>query len=100
MGFEPTRAKHNGLAVHRLNHSATSSHVERPFLHALISHLLRTFRASPHPCFSVGFTEPGGGRDGRKRKGFFVCSIPPAAAANTHHPSPSCTQSSAAASLS
>ena len=25
MGFEPTRAKHNGLAVHRLNHSATSS---------------------------------------------------------------------------
>ena len=27
MGFEPTRAKHNGLAVHRLNHSATSSHV-------------------------------------------------------------------------
>ena len=26
MGFEPTRAEHNGLAVHRLNHSATSSH--------------------------------------------------------------------------
>ena len=25
MGFEPTRAEHNGLAVHRLNHSATSS---------------------------------------------------------------------------
>ena len=23
MGFEPTRAEHNGLAVHRLNHSAT-----------------------------------------------------------------------------
>ncbi len=22
MGFEPTRAEHNGLAVHRLNHSA------------------------------------------------------------------------------
>src|SRR4029434_8139615 len=26
MGFEPTHAEHNGLAVHRLNHSATSSH--------------------------------------------------------------------------
>ena len=25
MGFEPTRAEHNGLAVHRLHHSATSS---------------------------------------------------------------------------
>ena len=23
MGFEPTRAEHNGLAVHRLNHSAS-----------------------------------------------------------------------------
>ena len=30
MGFEPTRAEHNGLAVHRLNHSATSS-VETSF---------------------------------------------------------------------
>ena len=29
MGFEPTRAEHNGLAVHRLNHSATSSSVYR-----------------------------------------------------------------------
>lgn len=28
MGFEPTRAEHNGLAVHRLNHSATSSCVD------------------------------------------------------------------------
>lgn len=25
VGFEPTHAEHNGLAVHRLNHSATSS---------------------------------------------------------------------------
>ena len=25
MGFEPMRAEHNGLAIHRLNHSATSS---------------------------------------------------------------------------
>lgn len=30
MGFEPTRAEHNGLAVHRLNHSATSSAVFAP----------------------------------------------------------------------
>ena len=28
MGFEPTRAEHIGLAVQRLNHSATSSHEE------------------------------------------------------------------------
>ena len=26
MGFEPTRAEHNGLAGRRLNHSATVSH--------------------------------------------------------------------------
>ena len=26
MGFEPTRAEHIGLAVQRLNHSATSSY--------------------------------------------------------------------------
>ena len=26
MGFEPTRAEHNGLAVHHLNHSATLSY--------------------------------------------------------------------------
>lgn len=25
MGFEPIHAEHNGLAVHHLNHSATSS---------------------------------------------------------------------------
>ena len=28
MGFEPTRAEHIGLAVQRLNHSATSSCVQ------------------------------------------------------------------------
>ncbi len=27
MGFEPTRAEHIGLAVQRLNHSATASHI-------------------------------------------------------------------------
>ncbi len=34
MGFEPTRAEHNGLAIHRLNHSATSSHIN----HITIDH--------------------------------------------------------------
>ncbi len=29
MGFEPTRAEHIGLAVQRLNHSATSSLIEK-----------------------------------------------------------------------
>ena len=35
MGFEPTRAEPNGLAVHRLNHSATSSYmVQKIQLHS------------------------------------------------------------------
>ena len=38
MGFEPTRAEHNGLAVHRLNHSATSSsYVMIQFLQFLLT---------------------------------------------------------------
>ena len=39
MGFEPMRAEHNGLAVHRLNHSATlSSQFSQVFLqHSLLS---------------------------------------------------------------
>lgn len=32
MGFEPMRAEHNGLAVHRLNHSATSSSLSQDLL--------------------------------------------------------------------
>ena len=32
MGFEPTQAEPNGLAVHRLNHSATSSTMENYFV--------------------------------------------------------------------
>ena len=32
MGFEPTRAEHNGLAVHRLDHSATSSYSEQIYV--------------------------------------------------------------------
>ena len=37
MGFEPTRAEHIGLAVQRLNHSATSSW--------MAVHLLAMYRA-------------------------------------------------------
>ena len=40
MGFEPTRAEHNGLAVHRLNHSATPSCSEMPFL-GNIKHIVK-----------------------------------------------------------
>ena len=39
MGFEPTRAEHNGLAVHRLNHSATLSPYDLHFQNT--HHLLR-----------------------------------------------------------
>ncbi len=41
MGFEPTRAEHNGLAVHRLNHSATSSAHNRKKKSTIISLLGR-----------------------------------------------------------
>ena len=42
MGFEPTRAEHNGLAVHRLNHSATLSP----------SDVLLQKRVTEHPTFT------------------------------------------------
>ena len=50
VGFEPTRAEHNGLAVHRLNHSATSSHVNfissTPFgRRFIVMHLIVLFPA-------------------------------------------------------
>ena len=37
MGFEPMRAEHNGLAVHRLNHSATLSHMQIICVYLLFS---------------------------------------------------------------
>ena len=40
VGFEPTRAEHNGLAVHHLNHSATSSIDNRVKNHAFITAVL------------------------------------------------------------
>ncbi len=39
MGFEPTRAEHIGIAVQRLNHSATSSSVTS---HHIVRQQLRT----------------------------------------------------------
>ena len=36
MGFEPTRAEHIGLAVQRLNHSATSSQPLNIYLSLLL----------------------------------------------------------------
>ena len=45
MGFEPTRGDPNGLAVHRLNHSATSSNC----LCKLIDNLCSLFRL----CFCM-----------------------------------------------
>ena len=45
MGFEPTRGDPNGLAVHRLNHSATSSSC----LCKLIDNLCSLFRL----CFCM-----------------------------------------------
>ena len=40
MGFEPTRAEPNGLAVHRLNHSATSSTIQEMTLSAKMLNIL------------------------------------------------------------
>ena len=40
MGFEPTRAEPIGLAVQRLNHSATSSHAMRHSTSGITIHLL------------------------------------------------------------
>ena len=40
MGFEPTRAEPNGLAVHRLNHSATSSSALLRCKHKVYSYVL------------------------------------------------------------
>ena len=49
MGFEPTRAEPNGLAVHRLNHSATSSprskdRLEQKTTYRLMQCLLEHFK--------------------------------------------------------
>ena len=45
MGFEPTRAEHIGLAVQRLNHSATSSDIsfQKKNLAVIIIYIEETF---------------------------------------------------------
>ncbi len=45
MGFEPTRAEHNGLAVHRLNHSATSSYKQNTFARINKNDVFEVYRA-------------------------------------------------------
>ena len=59
VGFEPTRAEHNGLAVHRLNHSATSSadsqiDICNNLNHISSSGILHTEKSERH--------EPGGSK--------------------------------------
>ena len=53
MGFEPTRAEHIGLAVQRLNHSATSS----PGIQKLHNsyNLLVTVTAYKGSAFTISF---------------------------------------------
>ena len=46
MGFEPTRAEHIGLAVQRLNHSATSS---------VVVYQLYSGKISFEVCFEPGY---------------------------------------------
>ena len=50
MGFEPTRAEHIGLAVQRLNHSATSSSLKEWLVwhRVVISCHAQRGRASPY----------------------------------------------------
>lgn len=57
MGFEPTRAKHNGLAVHRLNHSATSSTGARLSIFSLGSELL-LLSGPTHVVRECGLRDP------------------------------------------
>ena len=45
MRFELTRAEHNGLAVHRLNHSATSSTFLSCFVNFTTPIVLKTFNS-------------------------------------------------------
>ena len=54
MEFEPTRAEHIGLAVQRLNHSATSSHASRiensSCYHGVTTAATSLLKASPVLC--------------------------------------------------
>ena len=56
MGFEPTRAEPNGLAVHRLNHSATSSWANASFsLSLLLKARFGPFQMCTNPILKTGF---------------------------------------------
>ena len=62
MGFEPTRAEHNGLAVHRLNHSAT------------LSPWVGCFYSCPHNAVYHACMQRGGG-GGVALGSFFLASF-------------------------
>ena len=53
MGFEPTRAEHIGLAVQRLNHSATSSSWRRSSAQCQSTTLLES-SSTPTKCSHAG----------------------------------------------
>ena len=55
MGFEPTRAEHIGLAVQRLNHSATSSSMGAwSYLCQSIAYYQKTLKNIPTPGVEPG----------------------------------------------
>ena len=88
MGFEPTRAKHNGLAVHRLNHSATSSYVGQILPHALISHP-GVFRDPLQPFLNTDLIKLRERGDGQKGAFVFLSAC---RRQEPRHPSPFCSQ--------
>ena len=61
MGFEPTRAEHNGLAVHRLNHSATSSAETQANAEEILKQLVNAH--PPFPCGQKCILPEGGSGD-------------------------------------
>ena len=58
MGFEPTRAEPIGLAVQRLNHSATSSHFCYKFLIPFLDFALQSFQLTYLPCHRLPKIRP------------------------------------------
>ena len=61
MGFEPMRAEHNGLAVHRLYHSATLSFSKLVgfSMGSKIQSLKIFIKRSINPCVLGGYTDSG-----------------------------------------
>jgi hypothetical protein len=53
-GFEPSRTEHNGLAVHHLNHSVTSSYLINDAKVSNLIKLLAKEKYLPFCNFTVG----------------------------------------------